>query len=92
MGTKSWDSNNDEDDDEDDDEYEDCCETDDARKTSTMHVCISRQQLWNCTYHVHKYSCASNRIHGSFLFLHELSGGFGGRLIFGVDLYSGKCS
>ena len=23
---------------------------------------------------------------------HELSGGFWGRLIFGVDLYSGKCS
>ena len=39
-----WESNND----EDDDEYEDCCETDDARSTSSMHVCISRQQSWNC--------------------------------------------
>ena len=59
VRTKPWELNNN----KDDDEYEDCCETDDVRWNSSMHVCISRQQSWNCTYHVHKYSCTSYRIH-----------------------------
>ena len=39
VRTEPWQSNND----EDVDEYEDCCETDGARYTSSMHVCISRR-------------------------------------------------
>ena len=57
-----------------------------------MHVCISRQQSWNCRYPVHKYSYTSNRIHGPFLFHMNYWVVFGGRLIFGVDLYSEKWS
>ena len=55
-------------------------------------VGISRHQSWNCTYHVHKYSCTSNRIDGPFLLYMNCLVVFWGRLIFGVDLYSGKCS
>ena len=59
VRTKPWELNNN----KDDDEYEDCCGTDDVRWNSSMHVCRSQQQSRNCTYHVHKYSCTSNRIH-----------------------------
>ena len=54
-------------------------------------MCVS-VDISHRTVHVHKYSCTSNRIHGPFLFYMNYRVVLGGRHIFGVDLYSGKCS
>ena len=63
-----------------------------GRQAACMCVSVDSSHA-NCPYHIHKYSCNFNGIQRPFPFLHESCGGIwggGGRLIFRVDLYSGK--